>query len=106
MEFNRLLQIRRIYAQRAALELPRGKEIIERWPDADVVLVDNHWNIPEVHGDETNVPRWSRIKTEALVLGGQESVDGQAERPVRGLHCTLNRERLRNGLRLLLRAPA
>src|SRR3954451_4509567 len=69
MEFNRLLQIRRIYAQPAALELPRGKEIIERWPDAAVVLVDNHWNIPEVHGDETNVPRWSRIKTEALVLG-------------------------------------
>lgn len=74
MEFNRLLQIRRIYAQRAALELPRGKEIIERWPDADVVLVDNHWNIPEVHGDETNVPRWSRIKTEALVLGVKKAL--------------------------------
>jgi len=74
MEFNRLLQIRRIYAQRAALELPRGKEIIERWPDADVVLVDNHWNIPELHGDETNVPRWSRIKTESLVLGVKKAL--------------------------------
>ena len=56
MEFNRLLQIRRIYAQPAALELPRGQEIVARWPDADVVHVDNHWNIPELHGDETNVP--------------------------------------------------
>ncbi len=74
MEFNRLLQIRRIYAQPAALELPRGKEIIGRWPGADVVLVDNHWNIPEVHGDETNVPRWSRIKTEALVLGVKKAL--------------------------------
>lgn len=74
MEFNRLMQIRRIYAQRAALELPRGKEIVERWPDADVVLVENHWNIPELHGDETNVPRWSRIKTEALVLGVKKAL--------------------------------
>ena len=74
MEFNRLLQIRRIFAQPAALDLPRGKAIVERWPDADVVLVDNHWNIPEVHGDETNVPRWSRIKTEALVLGVKKAL--------------------------------
>ncbi|KIC62248.1 spore photoproduct lyase family protein [Pseudarthrobacter phenanthrenivorans] len=74
MEFDRLLQIRRIYAQPAALELPRGREIAARWPDAEVVLVDNHWNIPDLHGDETNVPRWSRIKTEALVLGVKKSL--------------------------------
>ena len=74
MEFERLLQIRRIYAQPAALELPRGQEIVARWPDADVVPVDNHWNIPDLHGDETNVPRWSRIKTEALVLGVKKSL--------------------------------
>ena len=74
MEFDRLLQIRRIYAQPAALELPRGREIAARWPDAEVVPVDNHWNIPDLHGDETNVPRWSRIKTEALVLGVKKSL--------------------------------
>ncbi|MFE8885476.1 spore photoproduct lyase family protein [Pseudarthrobacter enclensis] len=74
MEFNRLLQIRRIFAQPEALELPRGREIVGRWPDADVVPVENHWNIPELHGDETNVPRWSRIKTEALVLGVKKSL--------------------------------
>jgi spore photoproduct lyase family protein len=74
MEFKRLLQIRRIYAQPEALELARGKEIVERWPGADVVLVDNHWNIPELHGDETNVPRWSRIKAEALVLGVKKAL--------------------------------
>lgn len=74
MDFDRLLQIRRIYAQPAALELPRGQEIVARWPGADVVLVDNHWNIPDLHGDETNVPRWSRIKTEALVVGIKKSL--------------------------------
>ncbi|UUL75321.1 spore photoproduct lyase family protein [Pseudarthrobacter sp. Fe7] len=74
MEFDRLLQIRRIYAQPAALELPRGREVVARWPGADVVPVENHWNIPDLHGDETNVPRWSRIKTEALVLGVKKSL--------------------------------
>ncbi|MFF2347180.1 spore photoproduct lyase family protein [Pseudarthrobacter sp. NPDC058119] len=74
MEFDRLLQIRRIYAQPAALELPRGQEILARWPGADVVPVESHWNIPDLHGDETNVPRWSRIKTEALVLGIKKSL--------------------------------
>ena len=74
MDFNRLLQIRRIYAQPAALELPRGQEVIARWPGAAVVPVDNHWNIPEVHGDETNVPRWSRIKAESLVLGVKKAL--------------------------------
>jgi spore photoproduct lyase len=71
---SRLLQITRIYAEPAALELPRGTEIVARWPDAEIVPVASHWQIPEVHGDETNVARWVRIKTEALVLGVKKSI--------------------------------
>jgi spore photoproduct lyase family protein len=69
-----LLQIRRIYAEDAALGLPRGQEIIGRWPDAEIVPVASHWQIPQLHGDEANVRRWVRIKTEALVLGVKKSV--------------------------------
>lgn len=69
-----LLQVTRIYAEDAALELPRGQEIVARWPAADIVPVASHWQIPEVHGDETNVARWVRIKTEALVLGVKKSL--------------------------------
>jgi spore photoproduct lyase len=69
-----LLRVTRIYAEDAALELERGREIVARWPDADIVPVASHWRIPEVHGDETNVARWVRIKTEALVLGVKKSV--------------------------------
>lgn len=69
-----LLQISRIYAEPAALELPRGLEVVGRWPDAEIVPIASHWQIPEVHGDETNVRRWVRIKTEALVLGVKKSV--------------------------------
>ncbi|MFJ6653491.1 spore photoproduct lyase family protein [Microbacterium sp. NPDC091313] len=69
-----LLQISRIYAEDAALALPRGQEIVARWPDAEIVPVASHWRIPELHGDEANVRRWVRIKTEALVLGVKKNV--------------------------------
>lgn len=69
-----LLDVRRIYAEPDAARSPRGQEIIARWPDATIVPVESHWQIPEVHGDERNVARWVRIKTEALVLGEKKSV--------------------------------
>lgn len=69
-----LLDVTRIYAEQAALELPRGQDVVARWPDAEIVPVASHWNIPEVHGDERNVRRWVRIKTEALVLGVKKSL--------------------------------
>ncbi|PPG56450.1 spore photoproduct lyase family protein [Rathayibacter sp. AY2B7] len=71
---RRLLDVRRIYAEPAALELPRGQEVVARWPGAEIVPVESHWLIPEVHGDEANVARWVRIKTEALVLGVKKSL--------------------------------
>ncbi len=71
---RQLLDIRRIYAEDEAVASERGQEILARWPDAEVVPVASHWNIPEVHGDERNVSRWVRIKTEALVLGVKKSV--------------------------------
>ena len=69
-----LLDIRRIYVEPAAAELPRGQEILARWPDAERVEVASHWLIPELHGDESNVARWVRIKTEALVIGVKKSL--------------------------------
>jgi spore photoproduct lyase family protein len=74
LQASKLLQISRIYVEPAAAELPRGQEIIARWPDADVVEVASHWRIPELSGDEANVRRWVRIKTEALVIGVKKSL--------------------------------
>ncbi len=69
-----LLDVRRIYAEPAAAASERGQEILARWPAATVVPIESHWRIPEVHGDERNVGRWVRIKTEALVLGEKKSI--------------------------------
>ncbi|OPG06912.1 spore photoproduct lyase family protein [Microbispora sp. GKU 823] len=73
-EGRRLLDIRRVSVEPAAAELPRGKEILERFPEAERVEIEAHHRIPELYGDEANVARWVRIKTEALVLGVKKSL--------------------------------
>ena len=72
-----LLDVRRIYVEPAAAELPRGQQVLQRWPDAELVEVASHWQIPELHGDQANVARWVRIKTEALVLGVLKSLSAR-----------------------------
>ncbi len=74
VQADKLLQISRIYVEPAAAELQRGKDILARWPEADVVEVASHWRIPELSGDEANVRRWVRIKTEALIIGVKKSL--------------------------------
>jgi spore photoproduct lyase len=71
---SELLDIRRIYVEPAAAEMPRGREILARYPDATLVEVESHQRIPELYGDETNVRRWVRIKREALVLGVKKTL--------------------------------
>ncbi|SNY76006.1 spore photoproduct lyase family protein [Paractinoplanes atraurantiacus] len=72
-----MLDIRRIYYEAAAAELPRGKEVLARFPEATLVEVESHNRIPELYGDESNVNRWVRIKQEALVLGVKKSLSAR-----------------------------
>ncbi|WP_432028025.1 spore photoproduct lyase family protein [Streptomyces sp. 1222.5] len=71
---RRLLPVRHIYAEPAAAASPRGREILARFPAANVVEVDSHWRIPGLHGNEGNVERWVRVKGETLVLGERKSL--------------------------------
>ena len=71
---SRLLQVRQVYAEPAALASPRGQQVLARFPGAEVVEVPSHWKIPELHGNEGNVERWVRVKSETLVLGVKKSL--------------------------------
>ncbi len=71
---TRLLDVRTVYAEPAALDSARGREVLARFPAAEVVEVPSHWQIPELHGNEGNVERWVRVKTETLVLGVKKSL--------------------------------
>ncbi|MEV0847199.1 spore photoproduct lyase family protein [Streptomyces sp. NPDC049954] len=66
---RRLLDVREVYAEPAALDSPRGRQIMARLPGVRVTEVAGHWGIPSLHGNDGNISRWVRVKTETLVLG-------------------------------------
>ncbi|MFJ8885294.1 spore photoproduct lyase family protein [Streptomyces sp. NPDC102402] len=68
-EARRMLDVREVYAEPAALDSPRGRQIMGRLPGVPVTEVASHWRIPSLHGNDGNIGRWVRIKTETLVLG-------------------------------------
>src|SRR5690349_1805634 len=74
---QRLLRIDRVYAEPEARDSVRGQETLARFPDAEIVEVDSHWKIPELHGNAGNVERWVRVKTETLVLGVKKSLSAR-----------------------------
>ena len=73
----RLLQIRQIYAEPEARDSERGRQVLARFPDAEVIEVPSHWRIPDLHGNTGNVDRWVRVKTETLVLGVKKSLSAR-----------------------------
>jgi spore photoproduct lyase len=69
-----LLQVRRIYAEPAALALDRGRQVVARWPDAEVVEVASATRVEGLHDDAASVDRWVRTKTEVLALGVRKTL--------------------------------
>ncbi|MCD0484322.1 spore photoproduct lyase family protein [Streptacidiphilus sp. ASG 303] len=70
----RLFDVREVYAEPEAAASPRGRQVLARFPGARLVEVDSHWRIPRLHGNEGNVERWVRVKTETLVLGVRKTL--------------------------------
>ncbi|MFF3286979.1 spore photoproduct lyase family protein [Streptomyces sp. NPDC003023] len=71
---RRMLAVREIHAEPGAASSPRGKQIIGAYPDAEIVPVDSHWRIPQLHGNRGNAERWVRIKSTVLVLGEKKTL--------------------------------
>ncbi|MDQ1738602.1 MAG: hypothetical protein QOE53_254 [Pseudonocardiales bacterium] len=75
---GQLLQVRRIWAEPEALASPRGRQVLDRFPAAEIIEVDSHWKIDELHGNAGNVERWVRVKTEDLVMGVKKSLTARS----------------------------
>ena len=72
-----LLDVQAIYLERQVSDYRRGREILERFPDAERILVNSDWNIPGLYGYEGNVDDWIRIKRNVLVLGVKSSLSAR-----------------------------
>ena len=66
---RRLFQPTTIYFQPEALEYSRGREVLDRYPDAERIEVASHQNIPGLFGNEGAARDWVKIKRTVLVLG-------------------------------------
>ena len=73
-----LIDPKRIYLEPAVREYARGREVLARFPDAELVEVASHWKIPELSADPDLAADWLRLKREVLVLGVKK---GLAMRP-------------------------
>ncbi len=69
-----LLRVGRIYLEPAVCGYARGREILDRFPGAQLVEVPSHWNLPQLHGDPGGVDDWNRTKETVLVLGTKKDV--------------------------------
>lgn len=68
-DINRLIDIDRIFMEPVVSEIQRGKEILEKYADAELIEVPSHWKIPELHGNAGSIDDWIKIKRHTLVLG-------------------------------------
>lgn len=71
---SNLIDISKIYMEPDVREFQRGLEILERYPDAEIIEVPSHWNIPSLHGNEGSIEDWIKIKRHILVLGKKKAL--------------------------------
>jgi len=66
---ERLFDIRTIYHEPSIPYQPRGQQILAKFPDAELIEVPSHRDIPGLFGNEGNIHDWISIKRRVLVLG-------------------------------------
>src|SRR3954469_22878261 len=71
---SHLIDIQTIYLESVVEEYLRGREVLAAYPDAERIVVDSHWKIPSLHGNEGSADEWLKIKRNALVLGVKKSL--------------------------------
>ena len=68
-----LIEPKLIYLEPIVREYPRGREVLSRFPHAELVEVASHWNIPQL-ADPALAGDWLRVKRDTLVLGVKKSL--------------------------------
>jgi spore photoproduct lyase family protein len=63
-----LIEPKLIYLEPKVRDYPRGREVLARFPDAELIEVASHWKIAQL-GDPGLAEDWLRVKREILVLG-------------------------------------
>jgi spore photoproduct lyase len=68
-----LIDPKLIYMEPAVRDYQRGREILERFPGAEIVEVASHWKIAQLT-DPALAEDWLKVKRDTLVLGVKKGV--------------------------------
>lgn len=74
---DRLFDIRTIYHEPDIDRFDRAREVFDRYPGAERIVVPSHAAIPGLFGNHGNVEDWVRLKREVLVLGEKKSLSAR-----------------------------
>jgi len=74
---GRLLDVKRIYHEPGIDRFDRARQVLDRFPGAELIEVPSHQSIPGLYGNEGNVEDWVRTKREVLVLGEKKSLSAR-----------------------------
>jgi spore photoproduct lyase family protein len=77
-EIGNLISIHKIYYEPDIWKYPRAGEIRNRYPDAELIEVPAHNQIPELFGFEGSVDDWLWNKRNVLILGVKKSLSARA----------------------------
>lgn len=69
-----LLDIQKIYIQSDAYKYPRTQEILDDYPLAEKIEVDNHWKLEGLNQNPEVLKQWTQIKSHSLILGVKQSI--------------------------------
>lgn len=72
-----MLAVERIYLEPGVRDWARGREVLERFADAELVEVPSHQDIPGLYGNAGQVDDWVRNKRGVLVLGEKRSLQAR-----------------------------
>jgi spore photoproduct lyase len=76
-KISQLLTIHEIYHEPTIREFGRGQEILAKYPDAKLIEVQSHNNIPELFGFEGAVDDWLWNKKNILILGEKHALSAR-----------------------------
>lgn len=76
-KISQLLTIHEIYHEPTIREFLRGREILAKYPDAKLIEVTSHNNIPELFGFEGAVDDWLWNKKNILILGEKHALSAR-----------------------------
>lgn len=72
-----LLTINEIYHEPNITDFQRARDILAKYPDAKLIEVASHNNIPELYGFEGSVGEWIWNKKNVLILGQKHSLSAR-----------------------------